>query len=96
RTVLEALATGRAVVTTDTRGCRETVRPRENGFLVPVGDPAGLAKAMLEFLKRPDLIASMADKSRQIAEEEFDVRKVNLAMIEALGLDDHIGERSAS
>ncbi|MGE3625868.1 MAG: glycosyltransferase family 4 protein [Hyphomicrobiales bacterium] len=88
RTVLEALATGRPVITTETRGCRETVRPRENGFLVPVGDPAGLASAMMEFFKRPDLLAPMAKKSRELAEAEFDVGKVNEAMIEALGLDE--------
>lgn len=88
RTVLEALATGRPIITTDTRGCRETVHPRENGFLVPVGDPAGLASAMMEFFKRPDLLAPMSRKSRELAEAEFDVRKVNQSMIEALGLDE--------
>ena len=47
RTVFEAMSTGRAIITTDApRGCRETVIPGENGFLVPVGDADALASAM--------------------------------------------------
>lgn len=87
RTVLEALATGRPVITTDARGCRETVADGVNGLLVPVGDAAGLANAMETFLKRPDLIPAMAKESRRLAEDRFDVRKVNAAMLTALGLD---------
>ncbi len=86
RTVLEALATGRPVISTDTRGCRETVRDGVNGRLVPVGDASALGDAMQEFLKRPDRIPGMARESRRLAEERFDVRKVNAAMLEALGL----------
>lgn len=86
RTVLEALATGRPVITTETRGCRETVQDGVNGRLVPVGDANALAETMQTFLKRPDLIPGMARASRQLAETRFDVRKVNAAMLEALGL----------
>lgn len=86
RTVLEALAMGRPIITTDTRGCRETVDERVNGCLVPVGDAEALASAMESFLKRPDLIPSMARASRLKAERRFDVRLVNQDMMAALGL----------
>jgi glycosyltransferase involved in cell wall biosynthesis len=87
RTVLEALATGRPVITTDARGCRETVREGVNGHLVPTGDAEALAGAMSEFITRPERIPAMARESRKIAEAEFDVARVNAAMLKALGLE---------
>lgn len=81
RTVLEAMACGRAVITTDAPGCRETVRHGETGFLVPVKDPVVLAEAMRRFLESPDLIPAMGAKARQFAEEKYDVRLVNRKMI---------------
>lgn len=87
RTVLEAMATGRPVITTQSRGCRETVDERVNGCLVPVGDAPALAEAMRSFLRRPDLIPSMARASRQKAERCFDVERVTQDMIDVL-LDD--------
>lgn len=86
RTVLEALATGRPVVTTDARGCRETVRDGVNGFLVPIHDAARLADAMLRFIHRPEIIAPMGRESRHLAEQRFDVARVNRGMFAALGL----------
>ena len=86
RTVLEAMAMGRAVVTTDTAGCRETVREGENGFLVPVCDSLSLASAMERFIIDPGLCVTMGQRSRQIAVEKYDVRKVNEVMLNAMGL----------
>lgn len=71
RTVLEALATGRPVIVSDIPGARETVDERVNGVLVPPGDVEALVAAMKSFLKRPDLIASMARASRLKAERRF-------------------------
>ncbi len=87
RTVLEAMATGRAIITTDTRGCRETVREGVNGFLVPIRNADALAGAMVRFVDQPDLIAAMGRESRKLAEAEFDVARVNATMLKALGLD---------
>jgi glycosyltransferase involved in cell wall biosynthesis len=84
RTVLEAMAMGRPIITTDARGCRETVDERVNGCLVPVGDAGALADAMASFLRRPDLIPSMAKASRRKVERRFDVTIVNRAMIDIL------------
>lgn len=88
RTVLEAMAMGRAVITTDAPGCRETVTEGDNGYLVPVKDADALAQAMLRFIKQPELIAQMGQRSRSIAEEKYDVHKVNAQMLEGMGLID--------
>lgn len=86
RTVLEAMAMGRGVITTDAPGCRETVVNGDNGFLVPVKDADALAQAMLRFIVQPELIAQMGQRSRLIAEEKYDVHKVNAVMLSAMGI----------
>ncbi|MOA07937.1 N,N'-diacetylbacillosaminyl-diphospho-undecaprenol alpha-1,3-N-acetylgalactosaminyltransferase [compost metagenome] len=86
RTVLEAMAMGRAVITTDAPGCRETVSDGDNGFLVPVKAVSELVEAMLRLIKEPGLAARMGQRSRQIAEEKYDVHRVNAVMLEEMGL----------
>lgn len=86
RTVLEAMATGRAVITTNAPGCRETVAHGRNGLLVPARDATSLAKAMGELMNDPDRVAEMGRQSRVLAEERFDVHRVNDAMIAAMGI----------
>jgi glycosyltransferase involved in cell wall biosynthesis len=86
RTVLEAMATGRPIITTDAPGCRETVRMGENGFLVPVKDWAALAAAMIKFIEMPELIPTMGERSRLMAETKYDVRKVNAVLLREMGL----------
>lgn len=86
RSVLEALASGRAVITTDTPGCRETVDSGVNGFLVPPKRPDLLAQAMLRFVREPTLARDQGRESRRIAERRYDVRRVNDAIVGALGL----------
>ena len=81
RTVLEAMAMGRAIITTDTQGCRETVKDGVNGFLVPVKDPEALAEKMIAFLREPSLVQKMRAESRAYVFEKFDVNKVNADMI---------------
>ncbi len=81
RTVLEAMAMGRAVITTDTPGCRQTVVDGENGFLIPEKDSAKLAEKMIWFVEHPEAIPEMGAKSRKLVEEKFDVRLVNAEMI---------------
>lgn len=86
RSTLEAMAMGRAVVTTDTPGCRETVVDGSNGFLVPPRDAKALVAAMERFIVEPTLAAEMGARSRSLAEERFDVAIVNRMIIEASGL----------
>lgn len=84
RTVLEAMAMGRAVITTDTAGCRQTVRVGENGYLVPVRDPEALALAMVKVLDDPQSIPAMGAASRRIAVEHYDARRVSQATAQAI------------
>jgi glycosyltransferase involved in cell wall biosynthesis len=86
RSVLEAMATGRAIVTTDAPGCRETVVEGENGFLVPPRDSDALYRAMLRFIEAPELCATMGEASRRLVETKYDVRSVNQAIIGHVGL----------
>ena len=86
RTVLEAMAIGRPIITTDAPGCRETVVDGDNGFLVPVKSVDELAVAMLKFIEQPELIGRMGERSRQIAEEKYDVNKVNQHMLREMGV----------
>ena len=88
RSILEALSVGRPIITTNTPGCRETVREGINGYLVTPKDSDALATAMKRFIVDPSLIKEMGEKSRQLAEEKYDVRKVNQAMLRAMGLDE--------
>lgn len=86
RTVLEAMAMGRPIVTTDAPGCRGTVEHGVNGLLVPIEDATSLARAMERFVDEPDLIPAMGRESRRIAEEKYDVHRVNGVILEAMGL----------
>lgn len=86
RSVLEAMAMGRPIITTDTPGCRETVENEKNGYLVPVHDAQELAAAMERFIVNPDRIIAMGAASRRLAEEKFDVRMVNRTILQSLGL----------
>ncbi|MDM8553353.1 glycosyltransferase family 4 protein [Desulfococcaceae bacterium HSG7] len=85
--ILEALAMGRPVITTDASGCRETVQHGQNGVLVPVKDVPALAAAMEHFIRHPELIEPMGQRSRQIAVDKYDVRKVNAVILKTMGLD---------
>jgi glycosyltransferase involved in cell wall biosynthesis len=86
RSVLEAMAMGRAIITTDAPGCRETVIDGENGFLVPVKSVDALVDAMTRFIEDPDLAVRMGKRSREIAEEKYDVHKVNAVMLKEMGI----------
>jgi len=86
RTVLEAMAMGRAIITTDAPGCRETVINGENGFLVQVKNVDVLVQMMEKFINNPTLVATMGYRARQIAEEKYDVHKVNVFMLAEMGI----------
>lgn len=94
RTVLEAMAMGRAIITTDAPGCRETVVDGENGFLVPVKSVDALSEAMLKFIEDPTLAPRMGKRSREIAEEKYDVHKINAVMLREMGITPIAAEES--
>lgn len=86
RSILEAMAMARPVITTDTPGCRDTVIHGKTGLLVPPRDSDALASAMETFILRPELVAAMGEQSRKLAEERYDVHKVNAVILDALGI----------
>lgn len=86
RSTQEAMAIGRAVITTDVPGCRETVVDGVNGFLVPKWNPEALAKKMIYFIEHPEQIEKMGYESYKIAQEKFDADKVNQRLLNILGL----------
>jgi glycosyltransferase involved in cell wall biosynthesis len=77
RSVLEAMSMGRAIVTTDAPGCRETVQDGVNGLLVPVKDSRALAEAMRRLSQDAELVARFGREGRRIAETKYDVRLVS-------------------
>ncbi|MDX1472378.1 MAG: glycosyltransferase family 4 protein, partial [Flavobacteriaceae bacterium] len=86
RSTQEAMAVGRAVITTDAPGCRDTVIDGVNGFIVPVRDSLALTEAMLKFIHSPDLAGSMGRESRRLAEKMFDQIEVNKRLVCKIGL----------
>ena len=86
RSTQEAMAIGRAVITTDVPGCRETVVDGVNGFLVEKWSPQALAEKMIYFIEHPEEIKKMGYESYKIAQEKFDADKVNKRLIDMLGL----------
>lgn len=87
RTVQEAMAMGRPIITTDAPGCRETVVDGKTGFFVPTGDSKALAAAMEKFIADPALIKQMGDESYELCKNKFDVRKINKDMLMHLGIN---------
>lgn len=76
RSLLEAMACGKAVITTDTAGCRDTTEPGVNGFLVPPQDAGALADAMLSMARNPAQVTAMGKESRRKVCEEFSDERV--------------------
>jgi len=86
RTVLEAMAMGRAIITTDAPGCRQTTVDGLNGYLVPIKSPADLAEAMHKLACDPELRMRMGQASLERVREIYAVEKVNQALLEILEL----------
>ncbi len=86
RTVLEAMAMGRAIITTDVPGCRETVVDGHNGYLVPPRDSKALSEAMGRVLDDPSLAHEMGRRIREMSVEKYDVEKVNEVILREMNL----------
>jgi len=87
RAILEALSVGRPVITTSAPGCKETVIDKFNGFIVKPRDTKSLYMAMKTILKKSDFeLEKIANNSRTLAEDKFDVRLVNRDMIKYMNI----------
>ena len=82
RTVLEAMSVGRAVITTNSPGCRETVLEGKTGFLVSAKDGKAVAERMIRFIKNPELIEKMGQESAIYCRKRYDAEIVNRDMCE--------------
>ena len=90
RSVQEGMAMGRAIITTDMVGCKETVNPDPeypNGFLIPTQNVEALVEKMEYFINNPDEIVRFGKNGRKFTEEKFDVNKVNKHMLEILEIN---------
>jgi len=90
RSILEAMATGRPVVTSTLPGCGDTVEDGVSGYLVPPRDAESLADALSKFLVDPDLAKRMGLEARARAEAVFDVHKVNRHLLSEMKLSGDI------
>ncbi|MUU77194.1 glycosyltransferase family 4 protein [Winogradskyella endarachnes] len=84
RTTLEACACGNPIITTDSVGCRESVKEGVNGFLIKPQSLEALIKPMEYFITNPDKIKEMGINSRKYAEERFDVNIINSDLIKII------------
>lgn len=87
RSVLEAMATGRPIITTDAPGCRETVIDGYNGYLVPVKDAEILYQRLITLIEDQELRRKMGANSYKHCRERYDVNRVNKIMIEKMSLN---------
>lgn len=81
KALLEAAAAGRPIVATDVPGCREIVRPGQNGILVSPRSPAALADALRTMIRDAELRARLGAAGRLLVEQEFSIEKVAAATV---------------
>lgn len=90
RCILEGMAMGRAVITCDSVGCRETISSsaeEPNGFLIPVKNISALASKMEYYINHTKDILTYGLNGRKFAEQKFDVNLVNAAMLKIMQLN---------
>ncbi|MDE6740798.1 MAG: glycosyltransferase family 4 protein, partial [Muribaculaceae bacterium] len=86
RVILEALASARAVITTFTPGCKETVVDGKNGFFIPVHNPVAIAEKMTYFIEHPKEIIKMGSESLKICQKKYDISIINNNMLAIMDL----------
>lgn len=84
KTVLEAMAMGRPIITTNAPGCKQTIIDKSNGFLVEVKDVNDLVEKMKFFIINPEAINKMGQESLEIVKQKYDVRIVNKSIMESM------------
>ncbi|WP_178985250.1 glycosyltransferase family 4 protein [Winogradskyella helgolandensis] len=84
RTTLEACACGNPIITTDSVGCRESVKEGYNGFLIEPQNLDALIEPMEYFITHPEKIKEMGINSRKYAEERFDVNIINNDLVQLI------------
>lgn len=86
KSVLEAMAMGKAIITTDTPGCKETVNNGENGYLVELKNIEELTEKIIYLLNNKDVLETMSINSFKLCKDKFDVEKVNNVILKTMNL----------
>ena len=76
KSLIEAAACGRPVVTTDSPGCRDAIIHERTGILVPVKDTQALSKALIKLINNKELRIQMGQEGRKLAEQKFSIHNV--------------------
>lgn len=84
KTILEAMATGRATITTDVPGCRSTVKDGYNGYLVPAKNSQAIAQKMIYIIENFQQVVTMGNNARLLAEGKYDAVKVNKSILDIM------------
>lgn len=88
RSVLEAMATGRPILTTNVPGCKDTVIDGYNGFIVEKGDSVGLANKIIELYENQDLVKTMSENSYKRCTEKYEVKIINRYLLEKMNIEE--------
>lgn len=86
RSILEAMAMGRPILTTNAVGCKETVLDEINGFKVPIKSADALAEKMIWFIENKNRLSEMGKKSRELIEKKFEVKIINQKLMRSMQL----------
>ena len=81
RSIVEAMAAGRAIVTTKAPGCKDTVIEGYNGFLIPPKDGRALARRLEILIQKKELREAMGNHSYHLCQEKFEVEKINSILL---------------
>ncbi|ACB62078.1 glycosyl transferase group 1 [Exiguobacterium sibiricum 255-15] len=84
--ILEAMSSGKVIITTDSPGCRETVIDGKNGFLIPVKDENKLAEKMEWLINNNSILPKMGLESYKYAKNKFEVNTVNESIYNTMEL----------
>src|SRR5690606_31507730 len=87
RSIQEAMAIGRPVITTNVPGCNETVVDGVTGFLIPKWDVAALVKKMIYFIEHPEQVNKMGYQGFLYAKKNFNADLINYRLSKMLGID---------
>jgi glycosyltransferase involved in cell wall biosynthesis len=93
KSLLEAAASGCAIVTTDIPGCREIAQPGKTGWLVPAQDTVALAKALRDAIEQPVLREQYGSSARMLVASDFSISRVaeeTIAVYEKLMTQDTV------
>jgi glycosyltransferase involved in cell wall biosynthesis len=86
KSLIEAAASGRAIIASDTPGCREIVRNNHNGLLIQPKNSLILAEAIQKLLLDPDLRTKMGRNGREMVEKGFQNPLITIEIMKAAGL----------